>query len=156
MASAVMAFILAEYADEKVDLLKVIKMVLVHDLVEIDAGDTYCYDERAMRDKKEREEKCAKRLFSMLPDEQRNEMYELWEEFERMETPEARYAAALDRLQPVLLNYFSGGKSWKEHGIYVDQVLNRNGRIKDSSQKLWEFVESLLHDAVEKGYLKKS
>ncbi|AGC68416.1 putative metal-dependent phosphohydrolase [Thermoclostridium stercorarium subsp. stercorarium DSM 8532] len=153
---AVMAFILAEYADEKVDLLKVIKMVLVHDLVEIDAGDTYCYDERAMRDKKEREEKCAKRLFSMLPDEQRNEMYELWEEFERMETPEARYAAALDRLQPVLLNYFSGGKSWKEHGIYVDQVLNRNGRIKDSSQKLWEFVESLLHDAVEKGYLKKS
>ncbi|ANX01291.1 HD domain-containing protein [Thermoclostridium stercorarium] len=153
---AVMAFILAEYADEKVDLLKVIKMVLVHDLVEIDAGDTYCYDERAMRDKKEREEKCAKRLFSMLPDEQRNEMYELWEEFERMETPEARYAAALDRLQPVLLNYFSGGKSWNEHGIYVDQVLNRNGRIKDSSQKLWEFVESLLHDAVEKGYLKKS
>ena len=92
----------------------------------------------------------------MLPEEQCREMFELWEEFERMETPEARYAAALDRLQPVLLNYFSEGKSWKEHGICIDQVIKRNGRIKNSSPELWEFVEGLLHDAVKKGYLKEN
>jgi len=152
---AVMAFLLAEYADEQVDLLKVIKMLLVHDLVEIDAGDTYCYDEKAGLDKREREEKCAERIFKMLPEDQCREMYELWEEFEQMETPEAKYAAALDRLQPVLLNYYSEGKSWKEHGIRIDQVLGRNGRIKDSSSRLWEFVENLINDAAEKGYLKK-
>jgi len=152
---AVMAFLLAEYADEQVDLLKVIKMLLVHDLVEIDAGETYCYDEKAGLDKREREEKCAERIFKMLPEDQCREMYELWEEFEQMETPEAKYAAALDRLQPVLLNYYSEGKSWKEHGIRIDQVLGRNGRIKDSSSRLWEFVENLINDAAEKGYLKK-
>ncbi|HEY8422041.1 MAG TPA: HD domain-containing protein [Thermoclostridium sp.] len=153
---AIMAFLLAEHVDEKVDILKVMKMVLMHDLVEIDAGDTYCYDEKAKQDKREREEKCAKRLFEMLPEEQCREMYELWEEFEQMETPEAKYAAALDRLQPVLLNYTSEGKSWKEHGIRIDQVLGRNGRIQNSSKKIWGFVEDLLHDAVEKGYLKDS
>lgn len=153
---AIMAFLLAEHADEQVDILKVIKMVLMHDLVEIDAGDTYCYDEKAKQDKREREEECAKRIFKMLPDEQCKEMYELWEEFELMETAEAKYAAALDRLQPVLLNYISEGKSWREHGICIDQVLERNGRIKDSSKKIWEFVEELLHDAVKKGYLKES
>lgn len=152
---ALMAFLLAEHIEEKVDLLKVMKMVLMHDLVEIDAGDTYCYDEQGKLDKREREEKCAERIFSMLPEDQSKEMFALWEEFERMETPEARYAAALDRLQPVLLNYTAKGLSWKNHGIYVDQVLARNQRIKDSSEKLWHFVEELLEDAVEKGYLKK-
>lgn len=153
---AVMAFLLAGHVDEKIDLLKVMKMVLVHDLVEIDAGDTYCYDEKAGLDKREREERCANRIFKMLPGEQCKELFELWEEFERMDTPESRYAAALDRLEPVLLNYFSEGKSWKEHGICIDQVVKRNSRIKDSSEKLWEFVEGLLHDAVKKGYLKGS
>lgn len=153
---AIMAYLLAEHVEEKVDLLKVIKMVLMHDLVEIDAGDTYCYDEKAKQDKREREEKCAKRLFGMLPEEQAKEMFELWEEFEQMETTEAKYAAALDRLQPVLLNYTTEGKSWKEHGISVDQVLERNRQIKNCSEKLWNFVEELLHDAVKKGYLKGS
>jgi len=153
---AIMAFLLAEHAEENLDLLKVMKMVLMHDLVEIDAGDTYCYDEQANVGKREREEQCARRIFNMLPEEQCREMFELWEEFERMETPEARYAAALDRLQPVLLNYFSEGKSWKEHGICIDQVIKRNGRIKNSSPELWEFVEGLLHDAVKKGYLKEN
>lgn len=153
---AIMAFLLSEHVEEKVDILRVIKMVLMHDLVEIDAGDTYCYDEKAKLDKREREEKCAKRIFEMLPEEQCREMYELWEEFELMETPEAKYAAALDRLQPVLLNYFSEGKSWKEHGIRIDQVIERNGRIKNSSPELWEFVEELLDDAVKKGYLKEN
>lgn len=152
---ALMAFLLAEHAKEKVDLLKVMKMVLIHDLVEIDAGDTYCYDKQAKLDKREREEKCADRIFAMLPEEQAKEMFELWEEFEQMETPEAKYAAALDRLQPVLLNYTADGLSWKEHGIHVHQVLERNGRIQDSSDALWNFVKELLKDAVDKGYLKE-
>ncbi|NLN65385.1 MAG: HD domain-containing protein [Clostridiaceae bacterium] len=152
---AVMAFLLAEHTKEKVDLLKVMKMVLIHDVVEIDAGDTYCYDEKAKLDKQEREEKCADRIFNLLPEEQAKEMFALWEEFEAMETPEAKYAAALDRIQPVLLNHASEGRSWKEHGIYVDQVLERNQSIKHSSDKLWSYVKGLLEDAVDKGYLKK-
>lgn len=152
---ALMAFLLVEYSEEKVDLLKVMKMVLMHDIVEIDAGDTYCYDEKAKLDKREREEKCAERIFSLLPEEQAREMSALWEEFELMETPEARYAAALDRLQPVLLNYTAQGLSWKNHGIYVDQVIARNQGIQNSSEKLWRFVMELLEDAVAKGYLKK-
>lgn len=150
---AIMAFLLAEHVEEEVDILKVIKMVLMHDLVEIDAGDTYCYDEKAKLDKREREEKCAKRIFEMLPKEQCQMMYDLWEDFELMETPEAKYAAALDRLQPVLLNYTADGKSWKDHGIFLDQVIERNGRIKDSSEKIWKYVEDLLQDAVKQEYL---
>ncbi len=152
---ALMAFLLAEYTDEKVDLLKVMKMVLMHDIVEIDAGDTYCYDEQAKLDKREREEKCAQRVFSILPEEQANEMFALWEEFELMETPEARYAAALDRLQPLLLNYTTQGQSWKNHGISIEPVIERNQRVQKSSEKLWIFVQELLDDAVAKGYLKQ-
>ncbi len=152
---ALMAFLLAEHTDEKVDLLKVMKMVLMHDIVEIDAGDTYCYDEKARQDKREREEKCAERIFSMLPEEQAREMFALWEEFELMETPEARYAAVLDRLQPLLLNYTAQGISWKNHGISVEQVLERNQIVQGSSEKLWRFVKDLLDDAVARGYLKQ-
>lgn len=151
---AIMSFLLAEHTNEKTDILKVIKMVLMHDLVEIDAGDTYCYDEKARLDKREREEKCAERISRMLPQEQCNEMFELWEEFERMETPEAKYAAALDRLQPVLLNYTSDGMSWKKHGIYKEQVIERNRNIQNSSKKLWDFVEEVINDGARKGYLK--
>lgn len=152
---ALMAFLLAEHTDEKVDLLKVMKMVLMHDIVEMDAGDTYCYDEKARQDKREREEKCAERIFSMLPEEQAREMFALWEEFELMETPEARYAAVLDRLQPLLLNYTAQGISWKNHGISVEQVLERNQIVQGSSEKLWRFVKDLLDDAVARGYLKQ-
>lgn len=152
---ALMAFLLAEHIEEKVDLLKVMKMVLMHDIVEIDAGDTYCYDEQAKLDKGEREEKCAERIFTMLPEDQAQEMFALWEEFEQMETPEARYAAALDRLQPVLLNYTANGLSWKNHDISVEQVIERNQRIQNSSEKLWSFVRGLLDDAITRGYLRK-
>lgn len=152
---AIMAFLLSEHISEKIDLLKVIKMVLMHDLVEIDAGDTYCYDEKAKQDKREREERCAERIFAMLPENQCKEMYELWEEFELMETPEAKYAVALDRLQPVLLNYAAEGLSWKKHGIHIDQVLERNSRIQDSSEIIWKYMEELLNDAVKRGYLKE-
>ena len=152
---ALMAFLLSEHTNEKIDLLKVIKMVLIHDLVEIDAGDTYCYDEKAKLDKKERELKCARRIFNILPEDQCKEIFELWEEFEQMETPEARYAAALDRLQPVLLNYAADGLSWKNHDIRMEQVIERNHNIKYGSEKLWKFTEKLIHDGAEKGYLKK-
>ncbi len=150
---ALMAFLLAGHTNCRVDLLKVIKMVLMHDIVEIDAGDTYCYDESAKLDKREREERAADRIFSLLPEEQCREMHELWEEFELMETPEAKYAAALDRLQPVLLNYTAGGLSWKKHGISADQVIERNHRIEDGSEKLWDFAKELINDAVKKDYL---
>jgi len=151
---ALMAFLLAEHTNEKVDVLKVIKMVLVHDLVEIDAGDTYCYDQKANLDKRDREEKCAERLFRMLPEDQCNEIYELWEEFEKMETPEAKYAAVLDRLQPLLLNYTSGGKSWIEHGIHKSQVFERMRSMQNGSEKIWNFVEEIIEDGARKGYLK--
>ncbi|NLG89033.1 MAG: HD domain-containing protein [Clostridiaceae bacterium] len=152
---ALMAMLLSEHTNEKVDLLKVIKMVLIHDLVEIDAGDTYCYDEKAKFDKREREEKCANRIFSLLPDDQRDEMFELWEEFEKMETAEAKFAAALDRLQPVLLNYTADGLSWKKHGISLSQVIERNQLMKNGSEKLWDYARPIIEDAVKKGYLKK-
>jgi len=152
---ALMAALLSEHTNEKVDLLKVIKMVLIHDLVEIDAGDTYCYDENAKLDKREREEKCANRIFSLLPDDQRDKMFELWEEFEKMETAEAKYAAALDRLQPVLLNYTADGLSWKKHDISVSQVIERNRLMKNGSDKLWDYAKQIIEDAVKKGYLKE-
>ena len=151
---ALMAFLLAEHTNEQVDVLKVLKMVLVHDLVEIDAGDTYCYDQKANLDKREREEKCAERIFRMLPEEQCNEMFELWEEFEKVETPEAKYAAALDKLQPILLNYPAEGKSWKEHGIHKNQVVERISTMKKGSEKLWNFAEQIINDGAKKGYLK--
>jgi len=152
---ALMAVLLSEHTNEKVDLLKVVKMVLMHDLVEIDAGDTYCYDEKAKLDKREREEKCANRIFSLLPDDQRDEMLELWEEFEKMETAEAKFAAALDRLQPVLLNYTADGISWKNHGISLAQVIERNRLMKNGSDKLWDYAKQIIEDAANKEYLKE-
>ncbi|MDI9482612.1 MAG: HD domain-containing protein [Bacillota bacterium] len=152
---ALMAVLLSEHTNEQVDLLKVIKMVIIHDIVEIDAGDTYCYDEKAKLDKREREEKCANRIFSLLPDDQRDEMFELWEEFEKMETAEAKFAAALDRLQPVLLNYTADGMSWKKHGISKKQVIERNRLMKDGSDKLWDYAKQIIEDAVKKGYVKE-
>ncbi len=152
---ALMAFLLAEHSNEKIDLIKVIKMVLIHDLVEIDAGDTYCYDEKANLDKRQREERCAERIFRMLPKEQCDEMFELWEEFERTDTPESKYAAALDRLQPVLLNYTADGISWKEHDISMEQVIKRNSPMQNGSEKLWDYAKELIQDGAKKGYLKK-
>ena len=152
---ALMAVLLSEHTNDQVDLLKVIKMVIIHDIVEIDAGDTYCYDEKAKLDKREREEKCANRIFSLLPDDQRDEMFELWEEFEKMETAEAKFAAALDRLQPVLLNYTADGMSWKKHGISKKQVIERNRLMKDGSDKLWDYAKQIIEDAVKKGYVKE-
>jgi len=153
---ALMAMVLAEYSnDKKINLLQVIKMLLIHDIVEIDAGDTFIYDEKGNMDKEQREQNAAERLFNILPEDQAKELKKLWEEFEKRETPEAKYAAVLDRLQPLLHNYYTQGKAWKEHGIHIDQVLKRNKHILEGSGDLWNYAEALIRDAAEKGYLKK-
>jgi putative hydrolase of HD superfamily len=151
---AVMALVLAEYAADKVNIMRVVKMVLVHDLVEIDAGDTFCYDDAGNADKAARETAAAERIFGLLPDDQGREFCSLWEEFEEKETPEARFAASLDRLMPLLHNYYSRGKTWQEHGVPAAKVLERNRHINDGSEQLWALAKSLIEDAVEKGWLK--
>ena len=152
---ALMAMLLAEHANEPVDVSRVIKMVLVHDLVEIDAGDTYFYDTAAAVDKAERERAAADRLFGLLPPDQGQELRALWEEFELLQTPEARFAAALDRFIPQLHNYHTHGKSWQENGITAERVLERNASMATGSHKLYEWTKALLEDAISKGFLSR-
>jgi putative hydrolase of HD superfamily len=152
---AVMALVLAEHANRAVDIVRVVKMALVHDLVEIDAGDTFCYDDAANAGKADREAVAADRVFGLLPEDQCREMRRLWEEFEARATPEARFAAALDRLMPLLHNYYSGGKTWREHGVPAAKVYERNCHIEDGSAQLWAVAKSLIEDAIEKGFLGK-
>lgn len=151
---AVMAVLLKEYANvPAMDLARVIKMVLIHDIVEIDAGDTYCYDEKGNVDKLAREKLAATRIFGLLPAEQQVEFHALWEEFEKRLTPEAQFAAALDRVQPLMHNYFTQGVVWRDHGVTRSKVLDRNRHVQDGSRPLWQFAEALIQDAVERGYL---
>ena len=151
---AIMAALLAEHANEPVDVLHVMKMVLVHDVVEIDAGDTYCYDLKGYEDKAEREQKAADRLFALLPEEQEREFRGLWEEFEEKATPEAKFANALDRIQPMLLNYKKGGISWMKHGISEQQVTNRNiPTVSAGSDTIGEFAAEIIKAAKDAGYL---
>jgi putative hydrolase of HD superfamily len=151
---ALLALILAEHANEPLDVAKVVKMVLVHDIVEIDAGDTYIYD--AQGDKAERERIAADRVFGLLPEDQEAEFRGLWEEFETGATPEARFAAALDRFIPQLHNYHTQGRSWKEHGITAERVLTRNVEISHGSVTLWEWTQTLIERAVSEGLLPKN
>lgn len=150
---ALFTAILAEYSDEPIDVLKTMKMVLVHDIVEIDAGDTYCYDEAGNTTKAERELCAADRLFAILPKEQQAEYRGLWEEFEERKTPEAKFAVVMDRIQPLLLNLSRNGLSWKEHGIHLHQVKGRNECLKESSEVLYEYIFELLDDACRQGIL---
>jgi putative hydrolase of HD superfamily len=136
-----------------IDVCRAMKMMLVHDLVEIDAGDTFVYDDAAAVGKAEREDLAAARVFGLLPPDQAAEVRGLWEEFEARRTPEARYAAALDRLQPILHNHHTQGKAWRQHGVTSAQVIAHNRHIADSAPALWEFAEGLIRDAVAKGYL---
>jgi putative hydrolase of HD superfamily len=152
---AVMALVLAEHANRAVDITRVVKMALVHDLVEIDAGDTFCYDAVGNEDKAAREAVAADRIFGLLPEDQCRELRSLWEEFEARATPEARFAAALDRLMPLLHNYCSGGKTWQEHGVPAAKVYERNCHIENGSTQLWAVAKSLIEDAIEKGFLEK-
>ena len=152
---ALMTFLLSEYASgENLDLIRVLKMVVVHDLVEIDAGDTYAYDSEGRETQAERELRAADRIFSLLPPDQAMAFRALWEEFEARETAEARYAGALDRLQPLMHNYFTEGRAWLEHGVTADPVIVRCHPIADGSPRLWQYAEHLITDAVARGYLK--
>ncbi|ARU63892.1 phosphohydrolase [Tumebacillus avium] len=150
---AVMAMVLLEHANESVDVLRVLKMLLVHDIVEIDAGDVSAYDLAGQAGKQERELAAAKRIFGLLPEEQREELFELWVEFEERKSAEAQFAAALDRLAPLLHNYQTEGQTWKEHGITLDMVLARNSQIGQGSERLWAFAQEIIRESVEKGYL---
>jgi putative hydrolase of HD superfamily len=150
---AIMAMVLAEHSNHPVNLFRVIKMVLVHDLVEIDAGDTYFYDEEANRTKAEREKTAAERIFNLLPGDQAAELRSLWEEFESRQTADAVFAASLDRLQPILNNFASGGIMWQKHGIKKEQVHSRNRHIENGSSVLWQYAEKMIEDAVSKGWL---
>ena len=151
---AIMACILAEHAKEPVDVLHTVKMVLIHDVVEIDAGDTYCYDTEGYKTKAAREQKAADRLFALLPEDQCREYRGLWEEFEARETPEAKFANALDRVQPLLLNFKKGGISWKEHDVRAEQVTARNcGITDDGSEVIGQLAAEIIETAKQEGML---
>lgn len=150
---ALMALVLAEHADAPVDTLRVVKMLLVHDIVEIDAGDTYAYDRDGRQNQHAREAAAAARIFGLLPADQAQEFTLLWEEFEAGTSPEARLANAVDRLMPLLHNYAEGGRSWQRHGVTRSQVDARVGVIAAGSSELWDVATALLDDAVARGFL---
>jgi putative hydrolase of HD superfamily len=152
---AMLVMVLAEYAAEPIDVGHTMKLVLVHDIVEIDAGDTFAYDARGNSSKSERETAAADRIFGLLPPDQANRMRALWDEFEARATPEARFANVVDRLMPMLHNFYTDGKGWSEHGVTIDRVIERNQTIvAEGAPALWDFVEHLLKVAIAKGYLK--
>ena len=151
---ALMAPILKEYIKEDINITKVINMVIIHDLVEIDAGDTYCYDTEGYKTKETREKKAADRIFNILPKDQADFIYELWNEFEEMETPESKYANTLDRLQQILNNIATGGVSWKQNKTTKSMVLNRMKIIKDTSCELYNVVLEIINKGVKMGVLK--
>lgn len=148
---ALMALLLKEYADESVDVLKVMTMVLIHDLVEIDAGDTYAYDEAANQTKRQRELAAADRIFGILPEDQGRSFRELWDEFEAYETADAKYAHLLDNLQPLLLNNAADGIAWLEHGVKKSQIYKRNARIEETSPVIWDKMKEIVQGRIEKG-----
>ena len=152
---AIAAMIFSEYAAEadKTDMTRVLKMALVHDLVEVYAGDTFAYDVQGNLGKAAREEAAADRLFSMLPADQSAEIRALWEEFDRMDTPDSRYAAAIDRLQPFICNYVTEGYTWRLHHVTRAQVYERMDMVRAAAPGLWPFVEDVVRDAMEKGYI---
>lgn len=149
---AMMCLILNEYANEKVDLFRTMSMVLIHDIIEIDAGDTYAYDEVGNKTKREREEKAAERIFCLLPEDQANYIRELWDEFEEARTKEAMFAHTLDKVQPTMLNAATDGKAWKEHEVKLSQILNRNKNTAKGSEILWNYsMEHFIEPNVKKG-----
>jgi putative hydrolase of HD superfamily len=152
---ALMAYLLKEYSNEPVDIAKVMLMCMIHDVVEIDAGDTYAYDAEGLKTQKEREDKAKERIFSLLPDDQKAELIALFDEFETYETPESKYAHAMDNLQPLLLNNSNGGSDWKEHGVTIDQVYGRQSKTRLGSEKLYqEVTDKLIQEHIRKGNIK--
>ena len=151
---AIMAYLLKEYANEDVDIAKVMLMCLIHDIVEIDAGDTYAYDEENLKTQKEREDAAKERIFSILPKEQKEELVALFDEFEAYETPESKFAHAMDNLQPLMLNNSNGGSDWQEHQVSAEQVYKRQSKTKLGSEKLFEVTDQMIQENIRKGSLK--
>ena len=151
---AIMTFLLSEYANEDIDVLKTIRMILIHDIVEIDAGDTYAYDDSAKATQHEREERAADRLFGMLPEDQAKDLRGLWDEFEAGESKEARFARTMDNVQPLLLNDATGGKAWEEHAVPLSKIMKRNERTIKGSKALWEYSrDNLIKKNVAEGHI---
>lgn len=149
-----MTIVLAEHANiPDLDVLRVLRMLLIHDLVEIDAGDTFAYDEVRRADQHEREARAADRIFGLLPADQAAEFRALWDEFESRETPEAKFAAAMDRFQPMLLNCATEGAAWQKHGVTMDRVVARNRHIADGAETVWAYAAEMIRDAVTQGNL---
>ncbi|MCI8327899.1 MAG: HD domain-containing protein [Lachnospiraceae bacterium] len=148
---ALMCFTLAEYANEPIDVFRTMKMVLLHDVIEIDAGDTYAYDQAGNDTKRERELAAAERIFPLLPKDQAIEYRNLWDEFEDRKTPEAKFARVLDNAQPILLNDASGGKSWREHSVKKSQIMKRNEKTSEGSKKIWDYLERVIEENIKKG-----
>ena len=152
---AIMAYVLREYANEPVDIARVMLMCLIHDIVEIDAGDTYAYDAEGLKTQKARENAAKERIFSLLPDEQKQELMQLFDEFEEFTTPESKFAHAMDNLQPLLLNNSNGGGDWKEHDVSAEQVYGRQRKTRLGSERLYEETDRILQENIRKGSLKK-
>ena len=150
---AIMAYILREYANEEVDITKVMLMCLIHDIVEIDAGDTYAYDAEGLKTQKAREDAAKQRIFSMLPDDQKTEFISLFDEFEQAESAEARFAHSMDNLQPLILNNSNGGSDWIEHGVRADQVYGRQQGTRPGSEILYELTDKIIKENIDKGSL---
>lgn len=153
---AVMAYLLQEYSNEKIDILRVIMMCLIHDVVEIDAGDTYAYDEEGLKTQKTRENAAKERIYSLLPEDQKRTLTAIFDEFEENQTAEAKFAHAMDNLQPLLLNNSNGGGDWKEHKVTSAQVYARQSRTKDGSEVLYEVTDQIIQDNIRKGSLVES
>lgn len=152
---AMMALLLNEYASEDINVLRVISMVLIHDVVELDAGDTYAYDDAGNATKREREIAAAERIFHLLPDDQAAFLRELWDEFEARETKESHFAHTLDNIQPVMLNDASGAKAWREHQVKLSQIMKRNEKTAKGSRELWEFSKkNYIQPNVDSGAIK--
>ena len=151
---AIMAYLLREYSNEPVDFTRVMLMCLIHDVVEIDAGDTYAYDAEGLKTQKAREEAAKERIYSLLPEDQKKELAAIFDEFEESKTPESKFAHAMDNLQPLMLNNSNDGGDWREHGVSAKQVYGRQDRTKEGSEKLYEITEQIIKKHVEKGNLK--
>lgn len=152
---AVMAYLLREYSNEEVDIARVMLMCLIHDIVEIEAGDTYAYDEESLKTQKAREDAAKEKIFSLLPQDQKQELTALFDEFEDNQTAESRFAHAMDNLQPLLLNDSNGGGDWKAHGVTAAQVYKRQGKTRQGSEALYAVTDQILCTHVQKGNLKE-
>ena len=150
---AIMAYLLREYANEDVDITKVMLMCLIHDIVEIDAGDTYAYDEEGLKTQKERESAAKERIFSLLPDDQKAELTALFDEFEDYQKTKEKYAHAMDNLQPLLLNNSNDGGDWREHGVSAKTVYGRQNKTRLGSEKLFNITDRIIQDNIRKGNL---